>query len=93
MSIPEHLQRVTASPLDNDVDEIVIRSVDIHLERMSDGTVWYALYRPGSDTRLSFWLTAERRDDLRVSAYWEGTPWSDVSHEIRNHFHIEGSGE
>ena len=88
-SIPSDLQRITASPEDNDVDEIVIASVDIHLERMSDGSVWFALYRPGNDTRLSFWLTAERRGDLRVAAYWDGSrPWSDVSHEVRRHFHI-----
>ena len=80
--IRHNLQRITASPDDNDVDEIVIKGVDIHLERMSDGQVWYALYRPGEETRISFWLTAERRGDLRVSAYWEGDPWPDVPNEL-----------
>lgn len=83
-------QRITASPADNDVDEIVAETVDIHLERMSDGLVWFALYRKGVESRLSFWIQARSKNELQVSAYWEGEPWPDVKNEIVKWFPVEG---
>ena len=73
--------RITSSPLDNDVDEIVLTGIDLHVERMDDGTVWMAAYRDGVESRLTFWFTAERKGDLHTSAYWEGAPWDGVEHE------------
>jgi len=78
---PKH-NRITASPADNDVDEIVATGVDLHLERMEDGAVWFVLYREGSVSSLHFLFRASRRNDLRVAAYWDGDPWPDVRHEV-----------
>ena len=79
---PKH-NRITASPGDRDVDEIVATGIDIHVERVSDGQVWFALYRDDVPDALHFWLTAERKGELAVSAYWDGVPWPDMRHEIR----------
>ena len=81
MTAKPNLQRLTASPDDNDVDEIVLDNISLHMERMSDGQVWMAAYRDGVDSRLTFWFTAERRGTIRSSAYWEGSPWPDVALE------------
>jgi hypothetical protein len=84
-----NLQRITASPLVADVDEIVAHGVNIHLERMAGGQVWFALYREGSESSLHFWLTAQRRGGLHVSAYWDGDPWPDIRHEVTDQFGVD----
>jgi hypothetical protein len=88
-SMTTNNQRITSSPLDNDVDEIVLDGIQLHVERMDDGTVWMAAYRDGVKSRLTFWFTAERKGELRTSAYWEGDPWPDVRHEAHRWPRIE----
>ena len=85
-------QRITASPEDGDIDEIVARGVTLHVERMHDSQVWFAIGRPGTESELHFWFTAERRGELRTSAYWDGEPWPDVRHDIRR-WNSEVDGE
>lgn len=80
-AIPLEYQRVTHYD-DGMLDEVVLCGVDIHLERMSDGSVWLGVYRPDSEVRLSVWLTASRKDVLTAFAKWDGeadeSPWDGV---------------
>jgi hypothetical protein len=64
------------------LDEIFLEGVDIHLERMSDGSVWMGIERDDSETSLVLNFGAGY-GDLSVSVHWEGEdddekPWPGV---------------
>lgn len=49
----DFIERVEWEPENGDdaIDEIVATGVDIHIERMSDGLYWMAIYKSGRDDR------------------------------------------
>jgi hypothetical protein len=36
-------------------DELLAEGVDVHIERMGDGSYWIALRKDGQDQRVQFW--------------------------------------
>lgn len=67
-------ERITRD--EHGLDEIALRGVDIHLERMDDGCIWIGVYRPGDvENRLTVFLKSAEtitgvidEDDLDVKS-------------------------
>lgn len=47
-------------------DDLVFDNVDVHLERMTDGTWWLGIYKKGTVKRLSFDIYSQSKIHLII---------------------------
>lgn len=60
------------------LDEVWLRGVDVHLERMDDGHIWIGVYRDGADSRVDIHLYTRRNALIVGRAEFDGPAWPGV---------------